>query len=142
MAAPLTIAIEPPDEVVNNWILGGLIAFNQVEVNRPERQHFNVVLRDGNGIVKGGIIASVSFDVMRIEEFFVEGDCRRGGHGSQLIEMAEEEARRRGARLACVMTFSWQARPFYEKQGYEVFGELPYQDGTHRLYWLKKHLCA
>jgi hypothetical protein len=56
--------------------------------------------------------------------------------------MAETEARKRGARLACVMTFSWQARPFYEKQGYEVFAELPYQNGAHMLYWLKKSLCA
>lgn len=138
----LKIAIEPPDEAVNNYILAGLGAFNRAEANRPERQHFNVAVRDGEGHVLGGIMASVSFDVLRIEEFFVEETCRRGGCGSRLIAMAEDEGRRRGARLACVMTFSWQARPFYEKQGYEVFAELPYQNGAHTLYWLRKSLCA
>jgi GNAT superfamily N-acetyltransferase len=138
----LSIAIEPPDEAVNEYILANLIAFNRAEANRPERQHFNVVLRDGEGRLQGGITASVSFDVLRIEEFFIEETHRRGGYGSRLLAMAEDEGRDRGARLSCVMTFSWQARPFYEKQGYETFAELPYQSGAFALYWLRKSLCA
>ena len=46
MSSEPAIAVEPPDETVNQRILGGLIAFNRATVNRPERQHFNVVLRD------------------------------------------------------------------------------------------------
>ncbi|HEY3638180.1 MAG TPA: GNAT family N-acetyltransferase [Rhizomicrobium sp.] len=138
----LSIAIEPPDEDVKNRIVSGLIAFNRAEVNQPERQYFNAVLRDGNGHVQGGIIASVNFDVMRIEEFFVEEPWRRGGHGARLVASAEAEGARRGAKLSCVMTYSWQARPFYEKQGYQIIATLPYRGGEHTLYWLTKSLCA
>jgi len=49
---------------------------------------------------------------------------------------------RLGARLACLSTYSWQARPFYEKHGYVLFAELPYANGAHRLYWLRKTLRA
>jgi hypothetical protein len=37
-------------------------------------------------------------------------------------------------------TFSFQARPFYERFGYEVFGELPDYPEGHSLYFMKKML--
>jgi hypothetical protein len=37
-------------------------------------------------------------------------------------------------------TYSWQARPFYEKLGYDVFGELPYRGGAHRRFFMRKTL--
>lgn len=141
MTDTLTIAIEPPDDAFGAQIHAGLRAFNRA-VEGSERQSFNVALRDGEGRLQGGLIASVRFDVMNIQDLYIEEPHRRGGHGARLIAMAEDEARRRGARLACVMTFSWQARPFYEKQGYAVYAELSYLGGTHTLYSLKKSLCA
>ncbi|MCV4754139.1 GNAT family N-acetyltransferase, partial [Escherichia coli] len=69
-------------------------------------------------------------------------DSVRGtGVGSQLIKTAEEEARRKGCRHALVDTVSFQARPFYEKQGYQVqmsLQDYPYQ-GMQRHY-LSKNL--
>lgn len=62
--------------------------------------------------------------------------------GMALMALAEDEGRRRGARLASVSTFSWQARPFYEKLGYTVYAELPYNNNAYTLYSLKKSLCA
>ncbi|HEX4158230.1 MAG TPA: GNAT family N-acetyltransferase [Rhizomicrobium sp.] len=142
MADALNITIEPPDEVVTGQIHASLGAFNRAAVDRSAREFFNVALRDAEGRLQGALMASIRFDVLNIQDLFIAEPHRRGGNGARLIAVAETEARKRGARLACVMTFSWQARPFYEKQGYEVFGELPYQAGAHTLYWLKKSLCA
>ena len=36
------------------------------------------------------------------------------------MQAAEEEAKRMGCLHALVDTFSFQARPFYEKQGYRL----------------------
>ena len=142
VSAELRIAVEATDMEVENTIRAALGAFNRAAVDKPERQRFNVVLRNREGCMKGGLIASVNFDVMLIEDLFIEETHRRGGHGAKLMALAEEEGRLRGARRACVSTFSWQARPFYEKLGFRVFGELPYRDGAHVLYWLDKPLCA
>ena len=50
----------------------------------------------------------------------------------------EAEARARGCIGATLGTYDFQARPFYEKQGYEVFGTLePYPNG-HCSYYLRK----
>jgi GNAT superfamily N-acetyltransferase len=136
------IAVEDKDETVDQAVHAGLRAFNRALVDWPERQRFNVVLRDTEGRVRGGILASVNFDVLVVEDVFVEENCRGGGHGAALMALTEQEGRRRGARLASVATFSWQARPFYEKLGYTVYAELPYNNGTYTLYSLKKSLCA
>lgn len=120
----------------------GLRAFNRTRANWPERQHFNVTLRDAERQLRGGILASVNFDVLVLEDVFVEENCRAGGYGARLMALAEDEGGRRGARLAVVSTFSWQARPFYEKCGYTVYATLPYNNGTYTLFSLKKSLCG
>lgn len=120
----------------------GLRAFNRARANWPERQHFNVVLRDSESHVRGGILASINYDVLVLEDVFIQENCRAGGHGARMMALAEEEGLRRGARLAVVSTFNWQARPFYEKLGYAVYAQLPYDEGRYTLYSLKKSLCA
>jgi len=136
------VAVEPKDEAVDQTIHAGLRAFNRARVNWPERLHFNGVLRDGHGRVRGGILASINFDVLMLEDVFVEESCRGAGYGAQLMALTEKEGHRLGARLAVVSTFSWQARPFYEKCGYSVYAQLPYNDGTQTLFSLKKSLCG
>ena len=138
----MNIALEAKDEAVDRFVHTGLRAFNRTRANWPERQHFNVVLRDKEGRVRGAILASVNFDVLVLEDVFVEESCRGGGTGARMMSLAEEEGLRRGARLAVVSTFSWQARPFYEKCGYTVYAEVPYNNGAYVLYSLRKSLCA
>ena len=46
------------------------------------------------------------------------------GHDTRLIENAEVYARDRGAVGVTLEMDSFQARPFYERLGYEVFGAL------------------
>ena len=59
-----------------------------------------------------------------------------------MLEQAEVEAVNRGCKFAYLDTFSFQALPFYEKQGYAVFGVLEdYPEGKKR-YFLQKRLVA
>ena len=142
LAIDLKIAVEPKDEAVVHFVHTGLRAFNRTYANWPERQHFNVVLRGSDGLVHGGILASVNFDVLVLEDVYIEENCRSGGYGARMMALAEQEGSMRGAQLAVVSTFSWQARPFYEKCGYSVYAELPYNSGMYMLFSLKKRLCA
>jgi ribosomal protein S18 acetylase RimI-like enzyme len=54
-----------------------------------------------------------------------------------LLERAEAEGRARGAVMAHLDTFTFQARGFYERCGYIVFGVLPYTNGVERYYMRK-----
>jgi hypothetical protein len=52
----------------------------------------------------------------------------------------EAEAIRRGCHGAFLDTFSYQARPFYEKLGYEVFGTLEDYPPGHQRFYMRKRL--
>ena len=50
----------------------------------------NLVLKDSQGHVQGGVIASTVFRVMHLEVLWVADDYRRKGYGSQLVLGAEQ----------------------------------------------------
>lgn len=54
----------------------------------------------------------------------VPKDARGQGLGSQLMSMAELEAGDRGCRQMWLDTYAFQARPFYERHGFSVFGQI------------------
>lgn len=67
---------------------------------------------------------------------------RRGnGYGKKLLEAAEDEAKSQGCRAVFLSTFSFQARPFYERLGYEVVGELSDYPPDHAYYLMTKTLA-
>lgn len=55
----------------------------------------------------------------------VTGHVNRGRrYGRRLMEAAEQEGHTRGADIAYLSTFSFQAPAFYERLGYRSFGRL------------------
>jgi len=67
-------------------------------------------------------------------------DLRGQGYGRQLLEMTEDEGRKRGAKYAYLDTFSFQAPEFYKKLGYQNFGKLEDFPPGHTRYFLMKSL--
>lgn len=98
-----------------------------------------VYVRDDKGVMLGGLIGVRKGDWLNIKYLWVSDAVRGSGVGSQLIKTAEDEARRKGCTHALVDTVSFQARPFYEKQGYQL--QLSLQDypypGMQRHYLTK-----
>ena len=50
------------------------------------------------------------------------------------MQLAEEEAGKRGAKQAYLDTFSFQVPGFYQKLGYEIFGKLDDFPAGHQSY--------
>lgn len=119
-----------PDAADRAYVLDHLKAFNdaQSEVMRAGRaqdaQLLHVYLRDQQGQIMGGLIASTYWHWLDIDLFWLDETVRRHGWGARLIQAAEAEARQRGCQWSKVGTFSFQARGFYEKQGYRVVGQV------------------
>jgi hypothetical protein len=59
-----------------------------------------------------------------------------------MLAVAEQHAIERGCTGAHLDTASFQARPFYEKLGYTVFGTLEDHPVGHTHYLLSKRLRA
>jgi GNAT superfamily N-acetyltransferase len=135
----VTIAYDDSVETARA-IRDGLTEFNRKAVNFPEPVPVNVAVRDDDGVLRGGVVARVALDTVYIDIVWLDDTLRGSGHGRTMMEQVEEKARSLGAKLAWLYTLSWQARPFYERLGYSVFGEMPFGDGAHHRYFMRKDL--
>ena len=105
-------------------ILAPLIAFNESRVLNPHHGPVCLALRDGDGASVGGLWGVVSYDWLFIELLFVPETLRGQGLGAALVGQAEALARERGCLGMWLDTFAFQARGFYERLGFAVFGTL------------------
>ena len=119
-----------------------LVKFNNGRLGRCEVYHPLVILLSdpvSNEIV-GGLYGSTLFSYLRVDLLFVPESMRGIGIGRKLITQAEAEAVRRGCHAASLDTFSFQARGFYERLGYSVFGILDDCPPGHSRIYLTKQL--
>jgi GNAT superfamily N-acetyltransferase len=101
-----------------------------------------IFLRDARGTVVGGVAARINWNWLDISLLWVDDRLRTTGWGGRLMEALEAEAVARGCTDAHVDTFSYQARPFYERLGYRAFAVLDdYPPGHQRIY-LRKRLAG
>lgn len=117
-----------------------LFAHNVAQAGASESRPLAVFLRDESGKVVGGLNGRTYWGWLFVETFAIDQEARGQGYGTRLLAAAEEEARRRGCHGAFLDTFSFQALPFYEKQGYSVFGALDEFPRGHKRYFLQKPL--
>jgi GNAT superfamily N-acetyltransferase len=97
-------------------------------------------LRAESGEVLGGLLGDIWAGWLHIRTLVVAAPARGQGFGRELMKRAEAYALGRGCTDALLDTFSFQARPFYEKLGYRVFGLLENHPAGHRHYFMTKRL--
>lgn len=73
-----------------------------------------LTVTDDNQQIVGGLVARTWWGGLEVQYLWVGDQCRKSGYGRQLMQLAEEEARKRGCHMAYVDTFDFQARGFYE----------------------------
>ena len=121
----------------------GLVGFNVAqtagEVEKPGLD-INVVLKDGEGKVWGGIFCATWLYSLYVDVLWIDERIRGQGYGRALLEEAERIAREHGCTFAHTTTFSYQSPEFYQRQGYTIFAAMDdYPDGIVQ-YFLKKRL--
>ena len=132
--------IEAVDQPAWAIIGGGISAYNKQQAGPDNGQNHCFVLKAPDGEVVGGVTAATHWNWLYIDLMWLKEGVRGQGYGRKLLQLAEEEGRRRGATHAHLDTFSFQAPGFYQKQGYEVFGELKDFPPGHTRYYLVKEL--
>lgn len=121
-------------------IQAGLRKFNVEVIGDPGEEPVNIFLRDDRGKVAGGLIGLIKWRWLYVSKLWIADAHRAKGHGHQLMQLAEDHAKSRGCIGAYLDTFEYQARPFYEKRGYEVFGTLDGFPPGYCQFFLSKRL--
>lgn len=121
-ALPITLYETAPDALVAE-LYELLRGFNQRASGQPRGRFFLLEIRDpATNALLGGLSGNLWGHTLHIGLLWVHEDLRGRGQGAALVRRAEDYARTQGAMVAHLDTLSFQARPFYEKQGYRVFG--------------------
>ena len=127
---------QPAWEVIS----GSLTEFNTQQAGDDAGKNLCYILQSPSGEIVGGVIGATYWNWLYINLMWVREDLRGQGYGQQLLTLAEDEARKRGAKHAYLDTFSFQAPGFYQKSGYEEFGRLEDFPPGHTRYFMTKAL--
>jgi GNAT superfamily N-acetyltransferase len=131
---------EEPAEDVRPGILACLRRFNEEASGPADFTYWAIVVRDDAGAIEGGMWTRSGRGWMFVELFHLPAHARRQGLGTELMDMAEDHARSIGCRGLWLDTSSFQARPFYEKRGFTVYGQIDDHPPGHTRYFLQKRL--
>ncbi|MGL5334968.1 MAG: GNAT family N-acetyltransferase [Enterovibrio sp.] len=113
---------------------------NHAVIGDCTRVPLAVFMHDEAGERQGGCIGYTYGNWLHIDLLWVAKSQRGQGAGSQLLGAIEKAAKARGCRFAILDTLSFQARPFYERHGYELQMTLAQAPVVHERYYLTKAL--
>lgn len=97
-------------------------------------------VKENHTIVAGVDALFYLGEILYVHVLYVDEKYRKRGLGSRLLKKAEEDAKAKGAKLVHLDTFDFQAKDFYLKHGYEIFGTLEDCPKGHNRYYLRKNL--
>lgn len=128
-----------PERADVDAVLAPLIAHADKAIGQPSAPRpIAFLIKDDSGAVVGGLSGRMLFDWLFVELLVVPEALRGSGIGKKLMQQAEDFARAEGLAGMWLDTFSFQARPFYEKLGFSVFGTLDNHPRGGQRYFLAK----
>src|SRR5215467_5939687 len=132
-------SVDPtPNEV--QYLEDRIFEFNSSTTGIADGESLAFFVREHDRIV-AGICGNTWGGTCELRQFWVEGSRRHRGLGTKLFDAAEQEARRRGCTQIVLMTFSFQAPAFYERQGFEVIATIDNHPQGHRNMLMRKRLA-
>lgn len=128
----------------NAMVDDGIVEYNLGKVPFTQTPSFfpiNRVIKNSEGEVLAGIISVLyCWKCLYVDILWVKEGYRKEGFGSKLLMEVEKIAKEKGCELIHLDTFDFQAKDFYIKHGFEVFGVLDDCPLEHKRYYMKKKL--
>ena len=131
---------ETPSEAHHDAVLAPLRAYNISRAGDPRIRPVAVLLTDEYGDHVGGLWGRCGYDWLFVELLAVPEEHRGANYGRALMEQAEAIARANDCVGIWLDTYEFQARGFYEKLGFEIFGTLDDHPVGQRRFFLRKRL--
>lgn len=125
-------------------VIEKLVEYNLSRVPLEQKEAFiniNRVIKNDEGKIIAGINSRMyCWNCLYIDSLWVHKDYRKEKLGTKLIKEIEKVSKSKGCRLIHLDTFDFQAKDFYLKLGYEIFGVLDECPENHKRYFMKKVL--
>ncbi len=137
MSYKIALDVDPTDTDIRT-VKQQLMVFNNQHAEPEHYQRLVLFVRDDSEKIVGGLLGYTHWRWLFVQNLWVAESIRSLGYGRKLMQYAEQEARTRGCQHAYLDTFDFQALGFYQKLGYEIFGQLDDYPPGHTKYFLQK----
>jgi GNAT superfamily N-acetyltransferase len=135
------IVTDQENPAAERAIEAGLSEYNRQMAGYIDARILSVhVIEPGSAQVVGGLLGRTSLSLFFIDLFFLPQALRGKRLGTEVIETAEAEARKRGCSAAVLYTITFQAPGFYERRGYQVLGRIDCSPPGHTRICMTKTL--
>ncbi|WP_061316214.1 GNAT family N-acetyltransferase [Clostridium botulinum] len=135
---------ESSSEEEADLIVDRIVEYNLSKI--PGKQEvpllcINRVIEDTNGEIIAGILSKMyCWNCIYIDVLWIKEQYRKDGLGTKLLKEVEKIAKEKDCHLIHLDTFDFQAKDFYIKHGYEIFGILDQCPENHKRYFMKKNI--
>ena len=134
--------IQECDDKLGEEVIDKLVYYNLSKVPLKQNKEFisiNKIIKNEKGEIIAGILSRMyCWNCLFVDTLFVDEIYRGQGLGEKLLKEVEKIAINQGCELIHLDTFDFQAKDFYLKYGYEIFGVLEDCPEGHCRYYLKK----
>jgi GNAT superfamily N-acetyltransferase len=135
-----SVVFDPlPGDAVAKFLGDHITGFNFARTGISEWHPVGYFLKTAVGEILGGLTGYVWGPWLNVDLLWISERVRGRGYGSSLLQQAEAFAEERGATGATLQTHSFQAPGFYQRHGYEVFGQLDDFPVGHTKLYLRKY---
>lgn len=138
------LTIKNGNQEDSDYIIEKLVEYNLSKVPQTQEVAYvwlNKIVENDDKEVVGGILAKMyCWNVIYIDALWINENYRGFGLGEKLLFEIENIAKKEKCYLIHLDTFDFQAKNFYIKNGYEVFGVLDNCPKDHKRFFLKKYL--
>jgi GNAT superfamily N-acetyltransferase len=131
---------ENPTEKEINIVRHGLRAYNRQYWGNTKNNPYLIKIQAEQGSVIGGAFFYVFGNWLEVEYVWIEETYRNKGIGKRLLKEVESIAKQEGCKKGCLNTFDFQARVFYEKQGYKIVYTQEQIPKENTRYYMEKEL--
>ncbi len=136
--------IRESKEEESELIVEKIVEYNLSKVPIIQESSFiwiNRVIVDTYGDIIAGINSKMyCWNCLYIDVLWVKEEYRKEGFGSKILNEIEKVAKDKGCYLIHLDTFDFQAKDFYIKHGYDIFGILDECPQRHKRYFMKKFI--
>jgi GNAT superfamily N-acetyltransferase len=116
------LAVGGADAELDAALSAELTVFNEAAAGVRDQRELTVRVRDDDGALVGGLSGWTWGTCAGVGMFWIREDARRGGWGSRMLAVAEQEAVARGCEQMVLSSFTFQAPDFYRRRGYTETG--------------------
>ena len=137
-----TIQISDASNEDRKYLYHQLDIFNHTKVSYNQNDpvlYFERCIKKDDEVV-GGILAQMFWGILSIEILWVDEKYRNKGYASALLNDVEKMAKEKNCTISHLSTYDFQAKGFYEKSGYIVFGILENCPEGHKCYYMSKKI--